>query len=268
VEALELFRTLGDDDLAALTLMHLGELALFAEGDHELASRLYEESLALFRKIGGTWGSTWCLWGLGSTALYCGDHELAKGIFTEALVHARELENPWLVASLLEGLAGVITAHAQAERAATLWGAAEILREEVAAPMSAYEQAAYERAVGAARAQLDETAFAAAWQEGRAMSLEQATEYALSEESEEPQTVSPQAPPADLCPPSLTPREREVATLLSRGLTNRQIAHELHLSRRTVDTHVGKILHKLGLDSREQVATWWEVQHPLPEEAD
>ena len=47
---------------------------------------------------------------------------------------------------------------------------------------------------------------------------------------------------------------REVALLVARGFTNRRIAKELSISQRTVDTHVGRILQKLGIDSRELVA--------------
>ena len=52
----------------------------------------------------------------------------------------------------------------------------------------------------------------------------------------------------------LTRREREVANLLERRFTSRQIATELHLSERTVDKHVANILRKLDLHSREQIA--------------
>lgn len=54
----------------------------------------------------------------------------------------------------------------------------------------------------------------------------------------------------------LSRREREVATLLADGLSNRAIAERLYLSERTVDNHVHHILDKLGFDSRVQVATW------------
>ena len=62
-------------------------------------------------------------------------------------------------------------------------------------------------------------------------------------------------PSASAQPPILTRREREVATLVTHGLTNRQIAQELVLSRHTVDKHMKNILKKLGLHSREKVAS-------------
>ncbi|MFD3343809.1 LuxR C-terminal-related transcriptional regulator [Streptomyces anthocyanicus] len=52
----------------------------------------------------------------------------------------------------------------------------------------------------------------------------------------------------------LTPREREVADLIGEGLTNRQIAERLVISKRTADTHVEHILTKLGVTSRTQIA--------------
>jgi DNA-binding NarL/FixJ family response regulator len=52
----------------------------------------------------------------------------------------------------------------------------------------------------------------------------------------------------------LTRREREVAYLVACGLTNRQISEELFISKRTVEAHVRKILKKLGLRSRAQIA--------------
>jgi DNA-binding CsgD family transcriptional regulator len=52
----------------------------------------------------------------------------------------------------------------------------------------------------------------------------------------------------------LTHREREVAGLIAAGLTNRQIGARLFIAERTVDTHVGRILDKLGCASRSQVA--------------
>jgi len=54
----------------------------------------------------------------------------------------------------------------------------------------------------------------------------------------------------------LTPREREVARLVSDGKSNREIAEALVLSERTVENHVGNILTKLGFDSRAQIAVW------------
>jgi non-specific serine/threonine protein kinase len=54
----------------------------------------------------------------------------------------------------------------------------------------------------------------------------------------------------------LTPREWEIARLVARGYSNRQIGIELVVSKRTVDTHVSHVLGKLELTSRAQIAAW------------
>jgi DNA-binding NarL/FixJ family response regulator len=54
----------------------------------------------------------------------------------------------------------------------------------------------------------------------------------------------------------LTRREGEIAGLVARGLTNRQIAAALHISERTAENHVQHILVKLGLHTRTQIAAW------------
>jgi DNA-binding NarL/FixJ family response regulator len=54
----------------------------------------------------------------------------------------------------------------------------------------------------------------------------------------------------------LTAREREVAVLIAQGKSNREIADQLVLGERTIETHVGTVLSKLGFSSRAQVAAW------------
>ena len=57
-------------------------------------------------------------------------------------------------------------------------------------------------------------------------------------------------------PAGLTAREREIAAFLASGKSNREIAEELVLSERTIETHVHNLLPKLGLQNRTQVAAW------------
>lgn len=96
------------------------------------------------------------------------------------------------------------------------------------------------------------------------MSPEQAVEYALSL----PEPASPSDPPGPAAggqTASLTPREREIVGLIAQGLTNRQIAHRLVLSERTVDAHGVNIMRKLGVRSRAQVAACATQQGLLAE---
>ena len=89
------------------------------------------------------------------------------------------------------------------------------------------------------------------------MGLEEAVEYALQAEEPAPsELLPPEQPSVGRQVAALTRREKEVAALVARGLTNRQVASELFISERTVDHHVAKILKKLSLASRARVASW------------
>jgi DNA-binding CsgD family transcriptional regulator len=65
-------------------------------------------------------------------------------------------------------------------------------------------------------------------------------------------------------PGKLTAREREVADLVATGLSNREIASQLFISKRTVDAHVEHIFTKLGLSSRVHLALMLRAHVPRP----
>jgi DNA-binding NarL/FixJ family response regulator len=75
---------------------------------------------------------------------------------------------------------------------------------------------------------------------------------------------TPEQPPSSApeYPAGLTSREVEVLRLVAGGLTSAQVAKELFLSRRTVDTHLTSIYHKLGVSSRA-AATRFALEHDL-----
>jgi hypothetical protein len=98
------------------------------------------------------------------------------------LVLAQAVGDASNVAACFKGLGGVAAACGAADRAATLWGAAEALLETREAAVYAYtlDHAVYEQLVAAARAQLGDGAFAAAWAAGQAMQVDHAIAYALT----------------------------------------------------------------------------------------
>ena len=92
---------------------------------------------------------------------------------------------------------------------------------------------------------MGEADFDAAWAEGAALSTEEAIAYAQRGRGERKRPASGWA--------SLTPTERDVVRLVSKGLANKDIASRLFVSPRTVQTHLTHVYTKLGLSSRMQL---------------
>lgn len=57
--------------------------------------------------------------------------------------------------------------------------------------------------------------------------------------------------------PSLTPREESIIRAIASGQSNSEIARDLHISVKTVERYVTRLLRKLGVRSRVEIATWW-----------
>jgi len=157
------------------------------------------------------------------------------------------------LAASLDLLGGIACDKSQPERAARLLGAADGLREAIGTHVPPSRRGERERDLARTRAALGSARFATAWEAGRTMHPDKLVAYAG-------QLLDAGATARERDP--LSRREREVATLLARGLTNRQIAKALVISERTADAHVGNILGKLGLKSRAQVAVW-AVEHAV-----
>jgi len=233
----------------------------FGQGDLIRAKRLAEQGLELAREIGDAEAISIACHAGATVAQAERDHERAKRLLQEGLKLSAGVGEESNVAYCLQGLAASAASEGRLARAGRLWGAAEALLEriEVAAYIYAPDRSAYHGQVSAARAQLDEASWQAAWAEGRAMTPERAIEYTLSNgKQRDLPTLVPvpeQPPPADERVERLTRRAQELALLVGRGLTNRRIAEELSISEHTVASHVRTILKKLGLRSRAQVSS-------------
>jgi predicted ATPase/DNA-binding CsgD family transcriptional regulator len=261
LEAEEMRQGSLDPRATAELLFFLGAVARH-EKDYERSVGLCEESLELFRELEDTRGISRCINGLGTVALEYGDQERAAALLEEALWLLWGLKEKTGISFSLLGLAGVASSWGEPTRAARLWAAAEVLREDIGLALGHYERSryGYEGRLAAARSQLEETAWEAAWAEGRAMSLEQAVEYAL-EPSPTTQQEEPAAPPTTY-PARLSAREVEVLRLVAEGLTNAQVAEKLFISPRTVNAHLNSIYGKLGFNSRVE-ATRFAVDQDL-----
>ena len=257
-ESLAISREWGSASILRSCLNSLA-LAFLLQRDLERAAALAEESAALSQEAGDMTLLPLPLTWLGWVALLRGDLKRAKALHKESLALSEERGAfRQLTLILLEGLACGAGAEGDAERVARLFGATEALREAVGFPLEPALRSLEEPYLVGARAQLEESAWTEAWEEGRAMSVEAAVEYALSEG--EPSAASPSSTPEH--PAGLTSREVEVLGLVATGMTNAQVAHRLFLSPRTVQRHLNSIYRKLGVGSRA-AATRFAVEHGL-----
>jgi ATP/maltotriose-dependent transcriptional regulator MalT len=235
------------------------------QGDLERAAALAEEAAALSREAGDRLLLPIPLIWLGWVALLGGDLERAEALHKESLALSRGMgAHTHLTLTLLEGLACGAAAEGATQKAARLFGATEALREATGFPLEPGLHTLEGPFLVGVRSQLEEGAWTEAWEEGRAMSVETAIEYALSEEESSTTSPAPEQPPpsAREHPAELTPREVEVLGLVAEGLTNPQVAQGLFLSPRTVQRHLNSVYRKLGVSSRT-AATRLALEHGL-----
>jgi predicted ATPase/DNA-binding NarL/FixJ family response regulator len=256
-------RHVGDTLGAAWALGHLGRISRLQRNYAE-ATRSLGESLTLFRAAGDRWGVSWTLGNLGRVAYDQVDHQRAAALFEESLAVCRGLAGrKRAVAYALHYLGVIANDQGQPLRAARLLGAAAALREAAGASVSPLDRAGHQHELAAARAAISTEHFVTAWEEGQAMSPEAAVDYALASRRPPLSPASDASVPMKDRPNSpLSAREHDVAALIARGLTNRQIAAELVISDRTASTHVAHILNKLSFSTRSQIAAW-AAEHGL-----
>jgi hypothetical protein len=119
----------------------------------------------------------------GGAAQARGDYEAAQRAYQEGLAFSHELEDRRGMAFCLECLAEVAAAQDQPARGARLIGAAERLLDRIGASWPPNYAAGRERSMAVSRTALGEEGAVAAWEDGRAMPLEQAVTYALEEDT-------------------------------------------------------------------------------------
>ncbi|HVS07154.1 MAG TPA: LuxR C-terminal-related transcriptional regulator [Candidatus Dormibacteraeota bacterium] len=242
--------------LGAMTIVCGIRLAV---GDLDGVIKLGDEADGISVKLGELWARGYVLNFLSQARWQQGDLERAEVQAQEAGACQHALGDRLGLAIVVETLAWMSAGSSAYERAATLLGCAERLRQSVATPLLAQFQAQHERSASSAKEQLGERAFAAAFELGRAFPVDEAVAYALGRKnSDEPQPAAiPEAPI------QLTNREQEIARLVAEGLTNKQIAGKLVISERTAESHIVNILNKLGFNSRTQIASWASAHQPL-----
>ncbi len=181
------FRETKDRQHICFTLERLGEIAR-AEGNYNLARRYFVEGLEIARELGSKLQIAGVSADLGFVAVHDGELDSARSLFVESLARSRELDSKPKVAFALLGFASVAAVEKKARRSVQLSAVVDALLE-AGDKLNPADEAEYKRNLALARQQLDastgsaqaQAAFNAAWNEGRAMTLEQAIEYALKD---------------------------------------------------------------------------------------
>ncbi len=248
----------------AQVLYGLGNIAR-ARGDDADALHQYGRALELFRQVDSRAEIARCLAGIGQVALARSDLRLAASSLTECLRLSLAAGQRLAIARGLEAFAGLAVASGDPARAVQLEGAALALREATGGVPSSPASARFRQLLDSARDALGAAAAGALAEQGRAMNAYQAARLAIGTGTVPPDeragrfAVPAPAGPADRDESGspLTGRELEIAALIARGMSNRDIAGELVISPATAARHVANILIKLGFSSRVQVAAWY-----------
>jgi predicted ATPase/transcriptional regulator with XRE-family HTH domain len=187
-EALALSRQIGDESRIGWTLTMLASLHLLGSLEypqpHDDFARAHvysQEALAIFRRIGDQHGCVRAQHALAFAAYKQRDYPSALALGREVISARLAMGQYHMLAASFHDLADLAGLHGQPELAARLYGAAEALGEayDFDVASSVYREE-HEREVAIARNALDPDTFAAAWADGRAFSIEEAVEQALS----------------------------------------------------------------------------------------
>ena len=249
---------LDDPGAGAAVTATQGFIAL-ADHDLDMARRVYCESLPRARARGDLNSLIYVLGYYGFTLLGCGQSDGVRPVFEESIEIARRLENRDAILYTLYGLACHDAMVGQLARAARLLGAAEHLQAETGVRLIPQMEPLLSQAREAIVTSLGVRTLESEAQAGGLMSRAEAVAYALGEK-----VPRPVAPAITSATTPLSKRELEVARLVAAGLSNKEIGSRLFLSERTVETHVSRILNRLGINSRVEIASW-VAQEPRPD---
>ncbi len=172
--ALEHARRSGNRWFIGNALEYWGDVAL-TQGDNDHATALFAESLEVRRELGNQNAMANDLFSLGIIALRRQDARRAKSFYEQALALRHEMGNPRGILECLRAFSQVAATEQHYEHAARLLGTANALYEM----LDERGRRMFDGELDALRAQLGDAMFEKARAEGRAMSLEQAIDYAL-----------------------------------------------------------------------------------------
>ncbi|HTU77108.1 MAG TPA: LuxR C-terminal-related transcriptional regulator [Trebonia sp.] len=238
------------DDFGGLVSLdiHLGYLCLLS-GDLQGAVDRCASGLGRLGESRETWARSYLLLITGTALLFQGNATASAAACGKALELKHELGDAVGIAYCLEALALLAGQQQRHRRAAWLLGAAHTLWEQAGRRLGGTEimEQLHEGAALAARTALGADACASIWSLAARLPLGEVLALAASD-ADGPVPVN-----AAAAGERLTRREHEIAVLVSEGLTNRQIADRLVISRRTVDSHLEHIRAKLAVTTRTEI---------------
>jgi predicted ATPase/DNA-binding CsgD family transcriptional regulator len=243
------------------TLTTLAFITL-AQGHYSRAVDLSEEACQLLRNTGNQVHLLYALFTLAQAALLQECSEQARAACQEALHLARSQEQTYGIAASLGLIGGLAGLEGDLVQAARLFGGAQALQTRVQVSHPPAGRALQERMVLSIRATLGKEQFISHYSAGQACSLEQILLEAENVLQPAPGSISFPSPSLSLALARLSPREREVLSLVATGLTDAQVATSLQLSPRTVSKHMQSIYTKLNINSRG-AATHFALEHGL-----
>jgi len=257
----------GDTAMLVVLDSHVGYLHMLAGEVDEGLARCRDGLARLGPDSGERWQQGYLLLLEGICLFLRGDLARSTEAFRAALAMKHEIGDTMGVGYALEGTAWLAAAEQRFTRAAWLLGAAEARWQLVGGRLghNATAETLHARASQAARDALGEERYRALHDQGAGYPLAQIVRLAKQDADELPPGPAPageDAGPAGPAAPGLTIREREIAALVAEGLSNRQIAVRLVISKRTVDAHIEHIYGKLGVSSRVQLASWLRSARP------
>lgn len=244
--ALQLQTAAGDDAGAAAAMWFAG-LSHSAQGDVEAAAARFESSAELSERLGLPAVGARALQLLGVCRVELDDLPGARAVLAKGVPAVVEMGDRFAVPAGLTALAGLAAKSGRPRAALMLAGAVAEYERVNETYRPAVIRAHLDRWLADARKTLGAAA-AALVDKGRRLTLAEAVALGFDDRPEDPQRAGPS--------PELTRREAEVALLVARGLTNREVAGQLYLSVRTVEVHVDHILTKRGFRTRTQLAAW------------
>jgi len=244
-EGLALPMATGHASARAISLLGLSQ-ALQALGERDPAGQALEQARAVADESGDKLVVSWVLDVQGEAARARADWEEAQSLHQEAISLRVQIGHVSGLVGSLERLAGLACEQGRFDKAVRLLAASEAFRSQRRCQRFPTERSAHEAAVERARRGLGEEQFRLAWDQGAALSLDEAVQYALRRHARRPGRSTGWE--------SLTRSERDVVRLVAQGLTNPEIGRRLFISHRTVQSHLAHVFAKLDVRTRDQVA--------------